>query len=202
LPAHKVTVRTFQLAKYPVTFEQYDVYARETGRALPDDRGWGRNDHPVIGVSWDSAMSFIAWLNKQGTQHYRLPSESEWEYAARAGGSAEYPEESSVRAAAADSPQDPDAEERTRPVGAGTANAWGLYDMVGGVVEWVQDCYQEDYHGAPSDSSAWLAGDCSRRVERGGPASKDSAPLRFATRHWHVETFRFGLRGFRLARDD
>ncbi|MBV8496249.1 MAG: SUMF1/EgtB/PvdO family nonheme iron enzyme [Gammaproteobacteria bacterium] len=199
LPAHKVTLHSFHLASVPVTFEQYDVYAGETARALPDDRGWGRQKHPVIGVSWDAASAFIAWLNKQGTYRYRLPSEAEWEYAARSGTDAEAAEFSGT---ARDASQDPDADERTRPVGQGQANAWGLYDMVGGVVEWLQDCYQEDYHGAPSDGSAWLAGDCSRRVERGGPAGKDSSALRFSTRHWHVQSFRFGLRGFRLARDE
>jgi formylglycine-generating enzyme required for sulfatase activity len=199
LPAHKVTMRSFHLASVPVTFEQYDVYAGDTARTLPDDRGWGRQKHPVIGVSWDAANAFITWLNKQGTRRYRLPSEAEWEYAARAGSTADAAEFSGP---AGDASQDPDADERTRPVGQGQPNPWGLYDMVGGVVEWLQDCYQEDYHGAPGDGSAWLAGDCSRRVERGGPVSKDSSALRFSTRHWHVETFRFGLRGFRLARDD
>jgi formylglycine-generating enzyme required for sulfatase activity len=202
LPAHKVTVRPFHIAMYPVTFGQYDVYARQTGRTLPDDRGWGRDKHPVIGVSWDAASAFVVWLNKQGTQRYRLPSEAEWEYAARAGSTADSLAESSARGTASDASQDPDADEHTRPVGEGSANAWGLYDMVGGVIEWLQDCYQEDYQGAPTDGSAWLSGDCSRRVERGGPATKDSAALRYAARHWHVETFRFGLRGFRLVRDD
>ena len=202
LPPHKVSLRSFHLAMYPVTFAQYDLYARETGRTLPDDHGWGRDQRPVIGVSWDAASAFVAWVNKQGTQRYRLPSEAEWEYAARAGNTADALSESARSGAAAEVAQDPDADERSRPVGQGPANPWGVYDMIGGVIEWMADCYQEDYQGAPTDGSAWLTGDCSRRVERGGPARNDSPALRFSTRHWHVETFRFGLRGFRLARDD
>jgi formylglycine-generating enzyme required for sulfatase activity len=153
----------------------------------------------VIGISWDAAMGFLTWLNKQGTEHYRLPSEAEWEYAARAGTSGASPA-SSVESAVG-GPTEDSEDDRTHPVAQGAANPWGLYDMTGGVFEWVQDCYQEDYAGAPTDGAAWLAGDCSRRVARGGPVRKDSSPLSFTTRHWHVKTFHFGLRGFRLARD-
>jgi formylglycine-generating enzyme required for sulfatase activity len=201
LPVHTVNVPAFHLAMYPVTFEQYDVYAREAGRTLPDDRGWGRGKRPVIGVSWDGAAGFIAWLNKQGTQRYRLPSEAEWEYAARAGGNSAAGNAPVAGATVGDGP-DPDADDRTQPVGQSPPNAWGLYDLLGGVLEWQQDCYQDDYAGAPTDGKAWQTGDCSRRVARGGPARHDPAALKPSTRHWHVETFRFGLRGLRLARDD
>jgi formylglycine-generating enzyme required for sulfatase activity len=199
VPVHKVTVREFRLGKYPITFQQYDVFAKETGRTAPDDRGWGRGKRPVIGLSWDAASAFIAWLNKQGLQRYRLPTEAEWEYAARAG---DAPDTMLTQASAAGTaPTDEDADSSTVPVDESPANAWGLHDMTGGVLEWLQDCYQEDYKGAPTDGSAWLAGDCSRRVARGGPARHDPALLRVSARHWHVETFRFGLYGFRLARD-
>ena len=137
-------------------------------------------------------------------EHYRLPSEAQWEYAARAGDAVGAPsqERQSTAETTGEKVGDENSDDRTTPVEESAGNAWDLHAMIGGVLEWVQDCYQEDYAGAPTDGSAWLNGDCSRRVLRGGPVRRDSAAVHASTRHWHVATFRFGLRGFRVARDD
>ena len=197
LPRHAVTVRSMHLAKDPVTFEQFDAYAHEVGKPLPDDRGWGRGRRPVINISWDAAKAFIVWLNKQSAVTYRLPTEAEWEFAARGANLGE-----ALPASTPADVADDEDEEHTIPVDEAVANALGVRNMIGGPMEWVQDCYHDDYTGAPDDGSAWLEGDCGRRVERGGLARRDADNRRPSVRHWHMSNFRFGVRGFRLARED
>ena len=202
-PVHTVTVKSFRLSKHEVTFDQYDAFAIATGRAKPDDKGWGRGDRPVINVNWEDANAFVTWLAKQTGEPYRLPTEAEWEYAARAGTSTIYLWGNEVGFGLANctgcgSNFDGD---RTSPVGTFAANKFGLHDVHGNVWEWVQDCWQEGYAGAPSDGSARLTGNCSSRILRGGSWLNNPSYLRIAYRNWLSSNLRDVNTGFRVARD-
>ena len=143
-----------------VTFADYDRFVLATGRARPDDAGWGRGSRPVINVSQEDAQAYAAWLSAQTGQAYRLPSESEWEYAARAGTRTRYSwgDEIGVNRANCDGCGSEWDDEQTAPVGRFEANGFGLYDMHGNVWEWLEDCYADSYAGAPSDGSARTSG--------------------------------------------
>ena len=142
-PVHAVTIgRPFALSKYEVTFEEYD---RFTYPNRVNDRGWGRGRRPVINVSWNDAQEYVAWLSSEAGAQYRLPSEAEWEYAARAGTATAYSWGSQVGSnrANCDGCGSRWDNEMTAPVGSFGANAWGLHDMHGNVWEWVQDCWHD-----------------------------------------------------------
>lgn len=195
-PVHRVNVPAFRLMKYEVSFDQYDTFARLTGRTLPEDWGWGRGKRPVINVSWRDATAMAKWLSEQTGKHWRLPTEAEWEYAARAGTTTDYPwgdkfEKNRVN----NGPT-------TDPVGSYAANAWGLHDMHGNAWEWTQDCWTPHYKGAPADGSAWTAGDCNSRVVRGGSWYYDATWLRSPYRGKVGAAARTVNIGFRLARDE
>jgi formylglycine-generating enzyme required for sulfatase activity len=180
-PAVKVTLKSFGLTAKEITFAQYDVFAKATGRALPDDQNWGRGDRPVMNVSWEDARDFAKWLAEKSGLKWRLPSEAEWEYAALAGSNHSYSfgddlavfcTYGNVADASTKSgwrnKKCGDNFSQTSPVGHFKANAWGLHDMHGNVWEWVQDCWQTSYRnmsetGAPNES-----GSCRERVQRGG----------------------------------
>ena len=205
-PVHSVRVPAFRLGKYEVTFAQWDACVVDGGCGgyVPDGEGWGRGDRPVINVSWDDARLFIQWLNSRTGGHYRLPSEAEWEYAARAGSSTKYSWGNSIGSNRANcngcgSPWDDD--DRTAPAGSFSANAWGLHDMHGNVWEWVEDCWNGSYAGAPSDGRAWTQGDCSPRVIRGGSWDYEPRYLRSASRNWFTRSYRYAYLGFRLVQD-
>ena len=181
-PVHTVRVERFELSKYEVTFEEYDRFTSATGRARTSEEGWGRGRRPVINVSWEDAVAYTRWLSEQTGERYRLPSEAEWEYAARAGAETKYHfgnDESRLCQYGnhADTSMDygrrnqtcsDGVGKKTAMVGRYEPNRFGLYDMHGNVWEWVQDCWNESYRGAPADGSAWERGDCSQRVLRGG----------------------------------
>ena len=168
-PVHEVRfTKPFAMARYETTFEEYDRFAQATGRELPDDEGWDRGRRPVINVSWQDAKDYAAWLSGQTGKRYRLPSESEWEYAARSGGQDE------IWAGTSEKSQLNEYvvwnTDRTAPVGTKKPNGLGLYDMSGNVDEWVEDCWHDNYKGAPTEGSVWLdanAGACGQRVIRG-----------------------------------
>ena len=217
-PVHNVSVPAFYLGKYEVTFAQWDACVADGGCSgySPDDNGWGRGNQPVIRVSWDDAQTFIAWLNARTGRNYRLPSEAEWEYAARAGSSTKYHFGNSesqlcLYANHADTSTDYDwrnkscydgVGKRTAAVGHYQPNAFGLYDMHGNVWEWVQDCYNDSYVSAPVDGRAWELDDCDWRVIRGGSWGDKPWLLRSADR---IESARssdcYSILGFRLAQD-
>ena len=174
-PVHEVTIRSFALSKHEVTFNEWDacVAAGGCGGHRPDDRGWegwGGGDRPVIYVSWEDAQSFVAWLSEITGHAYRLPTESEWEYAARAGTETKYSWGDSIgnNQANCDGCGSRWDGEMTAPVGSFGANAFGLHDMHGNVSEWVEDCWNDSYAAGPSDGSVWLSGECGERVKRGG----------------------------------
>ena len=173
-PQHRVTVSEFAMGRYEVTFEEYDVFAEATGRERPDD-WWGRGNRPVIKVSWQDAVAYAEWLAEQTGKRYRLPTEAEWEYAARAGtDTPSWWRSVGQNYANCDDVGwvcDATWENRTAPVGSFDANAFGLHDVAGNVSERVQDCWHDDYRGAPADGSPWgvePGGECARRVVRGG----------------------------------
>lgn len=205
---HQVTIgRPFAVGKHEVTFAQWDACARgggcPRGENFAKDRGWGRGQRPVIHVSWNDAQRYVQWLSGETKKPYRMLSESEWEYAARAGTETAYSWGDQVgvgRANCAGCGSQWD-NRQTAPVGSFAANAWGLHDMHGNVWEWVQDCYNHSYAGSPRDGSAWLSGNCSERVLRGGSWNFSPAVIRAAIRSGVTTSFRRNNNfGFRVAR--
>lgn len=202
-PAHQVQVPVFEMGRNAVRFAEWDACVADGGCThIPDDEGWGRGDHPVINVSWDDAQQYVDWLSRKTGLAYRLPSEAEWEYAARAGTNSAYwwgDAIGSNRANCAGCGSRWD-DERTAPVGSFAPNPWELQDVHGNVYEWVQDCWNDSYQGAPSNGSAWLRGDCGRRVRRGGSWFNFPRNLRAANRYRYTSDDRYYALGFRLAR--
>jgi len=201
---HRVTIaRPFAVGKYELTFDEWDACVADRGcKYKPDERGWGRGRQPVINVSWDDAQAYVAWLAKKTGKPYRLLSESEWEYAARAGTRTTYPwgnEPGTNRANFVGSGSQWSGKQAA-PVGSFAPNAFGLYDMIGNVWEWTQDCWNDSYAGAPNDGLPWLKGDCGRRVLRGGSWYLDPALARAADRIGIEPGIRGNILGFRLAR--
>ena len=217
-PAYRVTIPApFAVGKYEATFSEWDacVSAGGCGGHRPDDKGWGRGARPATGVSWKDARAYVRWLSGRTSKEYRLLSESEWEYAARAGTTTRYywGDGSSGQCDYANGADRTlkerwgrarevadcyDGHYRTAPVGTFKANAFGLHDMSGNVWEWVEDCPNDSYAGAPSDGRAWESGDCDRRVLRGGSWFSRPGVLRAASRGWSDAGIRSDFIGFRL----
>ena len=204
-PQHEVTIGSpFAVGVYEVTFAEWDACVSSGGcwGYRPDDEGWGRGQRPVINVSWEDAQSYAAWLSGETGESYRLLSESEWEYVARGGTQTRYWWGDDIGRGRANcyrcgSRWDG---ESTAPVGSFAANAFGLHDVHGNVHEWVQDCRNESYDGAPEDGSAWERGDCSIRVLRGGSWGYVSSNLRAAYHDGSDTGYRYNHLGFRVAR--
>ena len=213
-PQHRVTVRSFALGVTEVTFDEWEACVRGGGcdGYRPYDEGWGRGARPAISVSWEDARAYVSWLSGATGAVYRLPSESEWEYAAREGEGTTTPFHtgSTISTDQAnydgnytyDSGNGGTYRARTTPVGAFAPNAFGLYDMHGNVWEWTEDCWHDSYVGAPSDGVAWkVGGNCGHRVLRGGSWHSGPRFLRSATRFGDItETRRINSVGFRVAR--
>lgn len=229
-PQRRVTVRTgFAIGIYEVTFDEWGACAGGGGCGgyRPSDEGWGRGRRPVTNVSWEDARNYAEWLSEETGEPYRLPSEAQWEYAARAGTeTARYWGESAAEQcryangfdedyAAINRrrvemfeefglgfPSCSDGQARgTAPVGSYEPNAFGLYDMIGNLTEWTDDCATRDYSDAPADDRVRTLGDCSRRVLRGGTWSYASEMLRSAQRLSFELDHRDNGLGFRVVRD-
>ena len=204
-PMRTVTIgRRIAMGRYEVTFADYDRFVSATGRESPDDEGWGRGSRPVINVSQEDAQAYATWLSAQTGKTYRLPSESEWEYAARAGTRTRYSwgDEIGRNRANCDGCGSAWDDEQTAPVGSFAANAFGLYDMHGNVREWVEDCLHDNYEGAPTDGSAWTTGcDEAWAVVRGGSWFYIPRLLRAANRFRYSPSNRLDNNGFRLVQD-
>ena len=211
--------KQFALGRYEVTFVEWDacIAGGGCGGYRPDDHGWGRARRPVMNLSWEDARSYVHWLSRETGERYRLPSEAEWEYAARAGTTTAYhfgdaPSEICRYGNLVD--QDYAVKyrnvlscsdgfgQKTAPVGSYAPNAFGLFDVHGNVTELVEDCWNPSYEGAPIDGRAWLAGDCKTRVNRG--SGYDAVP----TGYWGVDrrltveanARNYSGNGFRVAR--
>jgi len=205
-PVRTVTInRPLAMMKYEVTFADYERFTSATRGQRPNDEGWGRANRPVINVSWQDAQSYAAWLSAQTGQRYRLPSEAEWEYAARAGTTSSYSWGDTISCNQARYEQLGGScgnERRSIAVGSFDANAFGLHDLHGNVWEWVEDCWFDNYAGAPEDGSArTTAGGCDRRARRGGSWFNAPGSLRAAARSNLASSIRDNLNGFRLVRE-
>lgn len=237
-PQHVVVVEGFSAGKFEVTRGQYRVFAEATGRGSDGcfvwtgarfekdptkdwrNPGYAQDDtHPVACVSWDDASAYAGWLSRKTGKAYRLLTEAEWEYAARAGTTAtrfwgDAGNTSCGYANGADlitRAQVPgagnwpvancgDGHAYTAPVGSYRANAFGLHDMLGNLWEWTQDCWNTNYSGAATDGSARATGDCSQRIVRGGSWEDAPLGLRAAYRVGSPAVIRVYIRGFRVAR--
>jgi len=208
-PQRTVSVPAFALGQTEVTFDQWSAcVAAGACSHRPDDEDWGRGNRPVINVSWNDAQAYVHWLSETTGENYRLPSEAEWEYAARAGTTTRFNTGRCISTDQANFNGNYPAagcpegryRQRTVPVGSYSPNAWGLRDMHGNVYEWVQDCWNDSYRGAPDDGSPWMTGDCGRAVLRGGSWSGVGAFLRSANRYWNSRVNRDTDVGFRPAR--
>ena len=201
-PQHQVRIgRPIAVGKYEVTFEEWDacVSGGGCGGFRPGDEGWGRGRRPVVRVSWEDAKAYVAWLSEKTGKGYRLLSEAEWEYAARAGTSTRYnwgDEIGRNRANCRNCGSRWD-NKKTAPVGSFGPNGYELHDMHGNVWEWVEDCWYENYSGAPTDGSVWTTGGaCGKRVLRGGSWHNHEWHLRSATRLRNVAGSRHDGLGF------
>lgn len=227
-PQHQVSLHAFALGKYPVTEEEFTTFLAATAyQPAPCnpllDKTWrspgnglvfppGQADlprQPAVCVNWNDVQAYIAWFNKTvpaGADLYRLPSEAEWEYAARAGTATArwWGEALGIGNANCQGCGSQWDNTLIAPVGSFRANAFGLYDMLGNTWEWLADCWNENYGGAPADGSAWLAGDCTRRVMRGGSWSNLPTFIRSAARSRSdaggADFDYSGYVGFRLAK--
>ena len=209
-PRHGVTLgEPLAVGVHEVTFDEWEACVSGGGcnGYRPPDGGWGRGTRPVIGVSWEDAQSFVQWLSRATGHRYRLLSEAEWEYAARAGTTEPRywdPSESAQCQYANGADEHapcPDGYPRTAPVGSYEPNEFGLYDALGNVFEWTQDCWDgEDYSGSPTDGRAWESGECASRVVRGGAWSSEPSMLRAAFRGGTPSISRVGEIGFRVVR--
>ncbi|WP_415923024.1 formylglycine-generating enzyme family protein [Steroidobacter sp.] len=198
-PQHAVTfAKPFAIGKYEVTFDEWDACVADKACEAVGDDDWGRGRRPVINVNFEMAVGYTRWLSKKTGQTYRLPSEAEWEYAARGGSTTPwFWGDSSAKACEFGNVGDQslktehpdwtlhactDGVTKTAPVGSFKPNKFGLYDTAGNVWEWVQDCFNETYKGAPTDGSAWETGDCVRRLDRGGGWYNKPSAIRSALR--------------------
>ncbi|MBX2855729.1 MAG: formylglycine-generating enzyme family protein [Rhodobacteraceae bacterium] len=212
-PQHGVAIKApLAVGRYEITFEEWDACVLEQGCVyIPADHGWGRGARPVIHVSWEDAQGYLRWLSEKTGRTYRLLSEAEWEYAARAGSGTPFHtgEQISTDQANFDGnftfngSSKGASRQQTLKAGSFAPNAWGLYDMHGNVWEWVQDCWHDSYEDAPSDGAAWMEaadGDCSVAVLRGGSWNFKPDSLRSTSRGWNRRNYRNFDIGFRVVR--
>ncbi|MES9897945.1 MAG: formylglycine-generating enzyme family protein [Sedimenticola sp.] len=247
-PVHRITLPAFELSKHEITRGQYRQFAKETGYRTDAERnsggnqgcyayqggirfGWTRgmswrfagfaqkDDHPAICISFNDAMAYVNWLSMRAGKQYRLPTEAEWEYAARGGSVDKFSfgndeEEFCLHANGSDSNlkeimprwDQPvnvcaDGHAFSAPVGSYQANDFGLHDMHGNAWEWTNDCWNDNYEEAPRDGTAWNSGNCSLRVVRGGGWSSEPWNLRPSNRKSSASTIRHFSLGFRIAKD-
>lgn len=199
---HQVTIaKPFVISRFEVTFAEWDACV-STGACPHVNDSWGRGEMPVTNVSWVQAQQYVTWLSQMTGQKYRLPSESEWEYVARAGTATSYHWGTDIgrgnaNCAVCGSRWD---DEQASPVGSFKPNAFGLFDLNGNVWEWVEDTWHDDYHGAPTDGSAWLGSDPNTRVARGGSWRNEAYHLRADFRVERNILVQFDTLGFRVAR--
>jgi formylglycine-generating enzyme required for sulfatase activity len=203
-PAHRVSIKTpYALGKFEVTVEQWDACVE--GGACPSVPSAADADDnlPMRDVSWDEAQLYLKWLGTVSGRAYRLPTEAEWEYAARGGTSTRYwwgEQMKGGNASCKDCGQPWNADSPP-PVGSFVANPFGFFDMNGSVWEWVGDCWHSSYKGAPADGSAWATPTCPTRVIRGGSWREDGSYMLSTTRFKYDASVRQSQNGFRVARD-
>lgn len=203
LPRHTVTLKSFKMAKNMVTFDQFDAYSKATGRALVNDGGMKRGNYPVINITMGESQAFIDWLNRHTGRRFKVPSESEWEYAARAGTTTHYWWGDKVDFGKYNSFRNEGADiwPTTSPVGAFPPNPWGLHDMTGNVFQRVSDCRRPTYDGKPTDGSPVVGEPCLLKTMRGGSWRNLSGAARHATRSGVTDELISTSIGLRVAED-
>jgi formylglycine-generating enzyme required for sulfatase activity len=211
-PRHTVNfTQPFGVGRFAVTLSEWDACVAAKGCGYrPSDQGWGRGTQPVINILWDDAKDYVAWLSWTTGRTYRLLSESEREYVARAGTTTAYWWGDEFEPGQANSApgnrllfsasSGDIARPRTVPVQSFARNPWGLYQVHGNVYDWVEDCWHDNYEGAPSDGSAWVSGNCNRHVLRGGAFSRNMQTARSAARIWSGSANRIIYMSVRVAR--
>jgi formylglycine-generating enzyme required for sulfatase activity len=200
-PQHRVQIKAFAAGKYEVTWDEYDACVLAGACSPATDDGFGKGARPVTNVSWDDAKAYVRWRSVDANKRYRLLSEAEWEYAARAGTDTEWSHGNDESKLGNYAWYARNSGGKTQVVGQKLPNAFGLFDMHGNVWEWTQDCRHNNYVGAPTDGNAWTTG-CTEngRVLRGGSWLNFPAGLRSAFRNGVYPVYRFNDYGFRLAR--
>jgi len=200
-PVHRVQLAAFALGKYELTHGEWKACVAAGACSDKPHVGAGSDQLPMLNLSWDDAAQYVQWLRGLTGKPYRLPSEAEWEYAARAGTTTPYPWGKEIGVARANcsgcggnyDPKLPAA------VGSFPPNAWGLYDMLGGVAEWTEDCWHKNYEGAPANGSAWQTARCREHVLRGGSWKNPPTDLTVTSRNFYDATVRYIANGLRVA---
>jgi formylglycine-generating enzyme required for sulfatase activity/class 3 adenylate cyclase len=194
-PVHQVTIKPFAIGKFPVSVQEWNACATAKACGFVST---GKDEAPVTNVSWSDARQYVAWLAETTGKPYRLPTEAEWEYAARAGTQTKYWWGDQFQADAANC-KNCAANEQPVKVGSLKPNPFGLYDMGGSVDQWVEDCWHKTYQGAPADGSAWVEGQCPSHVLRSGSWKNDGRYVRPSNRDSYDTNVRYPTHGFRVA---
>ena len=197
-PVHQVAIKPFAISKYPISVREWNECAAANACAFA---ATGNQDAPITNVSWSDAKQFVAWLAGATRKAYRLPTEAEWEYAARGGTQTRYwwGDELQPGMANCKNCMNVAATEQPIKIGSFKPNPFGLHDMGGTVDQWVEDCWHKNYQGAPSDGSAWVEGDCTSHVNRSGSWKNDARYVRPANRDSYDTNVRYPTHGFRIA---
>jgi formylglycine-generating enzyme required for sulfatase activity len=200
-PIHQVAIRPFTIGKFPVTVREWNECAAAKACGFT---ATARDDAPITDVSWNDAKQYAAWLAQATQKAYRLPSEAEWEYAARGGTQTKYWWGDQLQPGIVNCKNCTDIAGAEQPIKVGSLkpNPFGLYDMGGGVDQWVEDCWHKNYQGAPTDGVPWLAGgggECNSRVIRSGSWRNDARAARPASRDRYDAVVRYPTHGFRIA---
>jgi formylglycine-generating enzyme required for sulfatase activity/class 3 adenylate cyclase len=197
-PTHQVAIKPFAISQFPISVRDWNECAAAKACAFP---ATGKDDAPVTNISWSDAKQFVAWLAGATRKAYRLPSEAEWEYAARGGTQTRYWWGDQFQSGMANCKNCNDVAAAEQPIKVGSfkPNPFGLYDMGGSVDQWVEDCWHKNYQGAPADGSAWVEGDCASHVIRSGSWKNDVRYVRPSNRDSYDTNVRYPTHGFRVA---
>jgi formylglycine-generating enzyme required for sulfatase activity/class 3 adenylate cyclase len=197
-PIHQVTLKSFAISKFPITVREWNACVAAKGCGYAPT---GKDDAPVTNLSWTDTQQFVEWLSKVTQKPFRLPTEAEWEYAARGGTRSKFWWGDQLQALMANCRGCNEPYETSQPLNVGSfkPNPFGLYDMGGNIHQWVADCWHENYQGAPSDGSAWVESDCLSRVIRSGSWKNDPSYVRPSNRDHYDATVRYPTHGLRVA---
>jgi formylglycine-generating enzyme required for sulfatase activity/serine/threonine protein phosphatase PrpC len=202
-PQHKVTLKEFAMSQHEITYAEYEIFAKSMGKSAPERSGINPKVYPIVNVSWQDAQDYASWLSRQTKQKYSLPSEAQWEYAARAGTTKDFwwgidAGTGNAHCLGCGSPANM---RKATEIGSFPANPWGLHDTSGNVAEWTLDCYNRSYNGAPDNGDAWQDGDCSKRVVRGGSFSNAGDGSNNTKRAKYTAGTKLTHIGFRVVRE-